>query len=110
VSGDEKPLTQIGRMDTNRNSAWFQFKLRDIFLATFCAALWCGAFVANFESVGRIVVIFILIKLYVIIGPFVAIGALFGRPGRGAIVGLIALGLLAVVDYIAISNGWVDFP
>jgi Na+/glutamate symporter len=97
-------------MAADQNTSRFQFQLRDVFIAIFWAAIWCAALIATFESVGRIVVLWIIVCLYKVIGPFVAIGALFRRPWMGAVIGTAMLVVYVVVIYIAIDNGWVGFP
>jgi Na+/glutamate symporter len=97
-------------MSADQAKSRFQFKLRDVFIATFWAAIWCSACIATFEAVGRVVALWIMIGLFRVIGPFVAIGALHRRAWMGAIIGIAVVVVYAAVVYVAIDNGWLDFP
>jgi hypothetical protein len=94
----------------NLRQRWFQFSTRRIIWATFWMALCFGAAVLDDKSADpgsqRLIV-----KLCVIIlSPFVAVGALIGRPLVGLIVGVVLVGGYALAVYVAIDNGWISFP
>jgi hypothetical protein len=52
----------------------------------------------------------VMIVAAIVLGPFVAIGTLFGHPFRGLMIGLLLAGAYAIAATIAISSGWVGFP
>src|SRR5689334_12080810 len=78
-----------------------QITLRNIFVSVFWWALWCGALVADFKFRGADVLMIGAIA-YRFAGPFVAVGALFGRTLVGALVGLVVVAFVVVWIYIHI--------
>jgi hypothetical protein len=80
-----------------------QFTLRGIFIATFWSALWCWALLADFKGQGSDGPMMGIIA-FRIAGPFVTIGALFGRAWIGAIVGAAVVVVLVAIAYISMMN------
>ena len=76
-----------------------QITLRNLFLSKFWWAVWCGALAAYFKSQGLDALIICAIA-YKFAGPFIAIGALFGRMWVGALVGLAVVACVAAAAYI----------
>jgi hypothetical protein len=102
-------MTRIERMGTDQKKSGVQFTLRSIFIAAFWAALTCGAWVADFKWQGSDGLM-IAMKVFALVGPFIALGALFNRAGVGGIVGVVLVGGCASFVYHAITSGWWEFP
>src|SRR5437867_317687 len=86
-----------------------QFALKDVFVAVFWAALSCAAWTMDFR-VNISPVLLVLVFAFRLIVPFLAIGALFGRPWTGTVMGFVAIGCYVVFSYCAINYGFVSFP
>ena len=87
----------------------FQFTLRGMLLATFWTALWLAIGAAPHESARSDALLHCVMALQVVL-PFVAIGALLGRTGMGAIAGFVAIACLAAAIYLRIDNGLTYEP
>ncbi len=89
---------------------WFQFTISRILWATFWMGVSFGSWVVLSRTVGPSDAVGFATTAGVLLGPFVAVGALFGRPLVGLAVGMALVGAYALAVYVAINNGWVSFP
>ncbi len=86
-----------------------QFSLRNLLWATFSIVVGLSAFAINQwnDVANHGDVLFYGLVSLMVFSPFVAIGALFGHPFRGLLVGLVLVGCYFVALCLALDSGWI---
>lgn len=89
---------------------WYQIKLSRILWATFWMGVCFGAFALDYKPADQNPPLLFLILSVAVLSPFLAVGALFGSPWTGLLIGIVLVGAYVAVVSLAINFRLVSFP